>query len=286
MDTYQLKLQNALLDADVLGIAERSGGGFAVELAYRHAHGEVEIRHYDKVIACTGMRFDAQMFDEEVSPALCISDRFPAQGSGWESTNVDGMYFAGTLTQARDHRRSNSAFIHGFRYNAECLARILDARHHGRPLPARELPMTAEALTGAVIARINRSSALWQQFGFLADAIVTAPSGATAAYVEQLPADYVADCELGAGQHWTVTLEFGKSPVDDPFSIERHPTPEAADTSHFLHPVVRAHRGRRLLGEHHIIEELNARWEQPDRHVRPLLGFFSRTLEAGARAGS
>jgi thioredoxin reductase len=267
LDTYQLKSQNAVLDCTIERI-ERRDGRFEVAVSYSHAGSEQEVLVYDRVIACTGFRFDASIFDPECRPELTIDDRLPAQTSEWESPNVPGLYFAGVLTQVRDYKKATSAFIHGFRYNARALWRMLECKYHDREWPNRELDATPEALLEALVGRINQTSALWQQFGFLADLVVV--EGGTARYYEELPVAYVHDGVLGgADDYWLLTLEFGKI-TGDPFNIERKPEPGRAAESTFLHPVLRHYSGDRLLAEHHVLENLYGEWWDEALHVEPL----------------
>jgi len=221
LDTYQLKSQNAVLDATVRRIEKRDDGKLAVYLHYSHAQEEEEVLYYDRVIACTGFRFDASIFDEDCRPALAINGRFPDQTSAWESTNVPDLYVAGTLTQMRDFKKITSGFIHGFRYNVRSLHRILEERYHGQAWPSYTVEATPEGLTAAVLQRINKTSALWQQFGFLGDLFVVPSEGDEAVHMEELPVDYVHDTDLGKNAHYYVlTLEFGKV-MGDPFNIQR-----------------------------------------------------------------
>jgi thioredoxin reductase len=283
LDTYQLKLQNAVLDATI-DLIERVDGRFHVHLNYSHAHGEKETLIYDRVIACTGFRFDDSIFDDTCRPALAINDRFPRQTSEWESANVPGMYFAGTLTQMRDYRKTSSGFIHGFRYNVRALHRMLESKYHEQPWPRASAPLSPEALTHLVIQRINRTSALWQQFGFLCDVLVVNAERRQAEYFEEMPVAFVSESAYGQHDHYyQVTLEYGPEHDDrDPFNVtrvERSDTDNARD-SHFLHPVVRRYSHGTLLEEHHVIEDLAAEWRE-DVHVTPLLAFFRNQL-AGA----
>jgi cation diffusion facilitator CzcD-associated flavoprotein CzcO len=105
LDTYQLKSQNALLDGDVVRI-DRRDGSYYVTVSFRRANEVKKDYRYDRVIVCTGFRFDASIFAEECRPELVHRDRFPAQTAAWESTNVPDLYFAGTLMQVRDFTRS------------------------------------------------------------------------------------------------------------------------------------------------------------------------------------
>ncbi|MGY2061246.1 NAD(P)-binding domain-containing protein, partial [Nocardia gipuzkoensis] len=184
LDTYELKSQNAVLDGEVLSI-ERDGDGYTVDVSFARADEVVKRLRYDRVIACTGFRFDASLFDDDIRPRLVIEDRFAELNPAYESVNVPGLYFAGTIMQQRDFKKSTTGFIHGFRYAVRALGHILDERHHDRPWPRRSLESTAEALTDAVVARVNRTSALWQMFGVLGDVLLV-PSTGPVSYLEEV----------------------------------------------------------------------------------------------------
>src|SRR5215510_7728987 len=109
LDTYQLKAQNALLDGNIERI-ERRDGSYLVTLSFARANEVKKDIPYDRVIVCTGFRFDPSIFQVHCRPALTIRDRFPAQPSEWESTNIPDLYFAGTLMQVRDYKISTNGF--------------------------------------------------------------------------------------------------------------------------------------------------------------------------------
>ena len=288
LDTYQLKSANAILDGTIRRI-ERDGAGFKVTFAFSRVDEVVKELHYDRVLACTGFRFDDSIFDETCRPELVIKDRFPAQTEQWEAVNVSGLYFAGTLSQVRDFKKSTSGFIHGFRYGVRALHKILELRYGNTPWPSARLAATPESITAAVIARVNRSSALWQQFGFLADVVTV--SGAAARYHDEVPVDYFTRAGLSTADHdveqaFVVTLEYGPEHDQvDPFDITvsrvaQDVVGQAHDAA-YLHPVVRYHRGGRVVGTHHLAENLENRWDRPEVHVAPLAAFLGRCL-AGA----
>src|SRR5262249_25977108 len=158
LDTYQLKSQNALLDGTVRRI-ERRDGSYRVAFSFARADEVTKDLRYDRVILCTGFRFDASIFADDCRPDLVLHDRLPAQTSDWQSTNVPDLYFAGTLMQVRDYRKCTGAFIHGFRYGVRALHRILERRYHGVDWPHREVPANATVLMESVINRVNRTSA-------------------------------------------------------------------------------------------------------------------------------
>jgi thioredoxin reductase len=282
LDTYQLKSQNALLDGNIERI-ERCDGSYFVTVSFVRVNEVVREYRYDRVIVCTGFRFDSSIFADDCRPELTHNDRHPTMTSAFESTNVDHLYFAGTLMQSRDYKKSTCAFIHGFRYGVRALHRILEQRYHDRAWPSVRLPADPDALMEAVIARVNRTSALWQLFSFMADVIIVQGDGA-ALYCEELPVDYAHDSELAAGEsYFTITLEYGPDhDQHDPFdvSVGRIMQSDAANSEkgRYLHPVVRHYAGKALVAEHHVAENLENEWSGQTTHRDPLRAFFAREL--------
>jgi len=277
LDTYQLKSQNAVIDAEIHEI-RREGAEYVVTFAYAHADCEVETLRYDRVIACTGFRVDTEPFAADCQPELMPCGKLPMMTSEWESQNVPGLFFAGTLMQFRDYKRYMSGFIHGFRYNVRALVRILEQRYHGVPWPTRAVAENSEELTRALLARANVSSALWQQPGFLCDGIELAGGGRSADYFEELPVDLARETLLARGEWLLLTLEFGKV-EGDPFRIERVNRADGMNgaRSTFLHPIVRHYVEGVLVAEHHVVEDLASVWAEPE-HVRPLEDFLRAVL--------
>ncbi|BCY08319.1 NAD(P)-binding domain-containing protein [Actinoplanes sp. L3-i22] len=285
LDTYQLKSANAILDGSIRSI-ERDGDGFTVTFSFSRVHEVVKELRYDRVLACTGFRFDASIFDDSCRPELTIRDRFPAQTASWESVNVPGLFFAGTISQVRDFKKSTSGFIHGFRYAVRALHKILELSYGETPWPAGKLDVTPAAVTDAIIARVNRTSALWQQFGFLADVVTVGESGAR--YHDEVPVDWFAEHGLATADHayrhaFVVTLEYGPEHDQvDPFDVTvtrvMQDVPGQAHDAAYLHPVVRHFRDGALAGTHHVAENLENRWDRPDAHVAPLTTFVARSL--------
>jgi thioredoxin reductase len=278
LDTYQLKSQNALLDGTVQRI-ERRDGGYLVTVRFARADEVTRDLPYDRVIVCTGFRFDPSILPE---PELVFDDRFPAQTPEWESTNVPGLYFAGTLMQVRDFKRSTGGFIHGFRYGVRALHRMLERKYHGVEWPHAVLAADPETLMEAVIARVNRTSALWQQFAFMCDLIVVEPGRAR--YYEELPLDYVHASPPKL--YFTITLEYGPDhDLVDPFDVSvgriAQSDAERAAEGRYLHPVVRCHRRGELVAEHHVTENLENEWTSPG-HRLPLKEFFAGQLAGEA----
>jgi thioredoxin reductase len=281
LDTYQLKSANAILDGEIRKI-ERDGAGLKVTFAFTRADEVIKELPYDRVLACTGFAFDASVFDDSCRPELAVNGRFPAQTEAWESVNVPGLYFAGTLSQERDFKKSTNGFIHGFRYAVRALFKILEQRYEGKPWPSTAAGPEPGALTAAIIERINRTSALWQQFAVLADVLTVSGSGAR--YHEEVPVAYFAAGGLGTTPDaFVITLEYGPEHDQvDPFDVTvsriAQDTVGRAHDAAYLHPVVRHYRAGELAATHQLAENLENAWNRPLVHVEPLTAFLRRCL--------
>ncbi len=284
LDTYQLKSQNMVLDATIVRI-ERRGDEFDVTLTYSRRDKTVELT-YDRVIACTGFAMDASVFDETCRPELTINERFPALTSSWESVNVPDLYFAGTLTQSRDFKKYSSAFIKGFRYGTRALQRMLDRKYEGVPWPSDELAATPEAIAAAVLARINRTSGLWQQYSFLCDLVEITTVGAR--YYEEVPVDHVLDGDFGVADRFvTVTLEYGAGhDAIDPFDVDigRAWEADAANDVRYLHPVLRYYEGTAVVSVLALPEDVCNDWSRDDTYRAPIVEFLAAVLTSTSRS--
>lgn len=282
IDTYQLKLQNVMLDANLLKIEKLAHGALRTTFHYRHADDEVEVMEFDRVLACTGFRFDASLFDDSCKPALAINNRFPAQTGGFESMNVKDLFFVGTIMQERDFKKKQSGFIHGFRHNIEGLFHILEERYNQVRWPSRHIAPTPQALAAAVLARANRAPGLWQQTGFLCDVI--APSGKREGfeYFEDVPTQFAHEERFGKhAEYYVLTLEFGLDIINaspDALAVNRiHKDDfENAALSTGIHPIVRHYVGGRLVDEHHVVEDIIPEWDEHIPHIAPLQRYFAR----------
>jgi len=276
LDTYQLKSQNAILDGTVREI-EKIDGRYRVRFAFVRANEVVKELWYDRIICATGFRLDTSIFAPDCMPELMYHDRFAALSPAFESVNVPGLYVAGTLSQQRDFKHSTNGFIHGFRYQARALARILGARHHRAPWPSRDVEAAPGPLTEALLDRANRTSALWQQFGVLGD-VVLLESGR---YLEEVPVAFAPEI-AGDAPYAILTLEYGPDhdkvdPFDVTVSRIAQDSPGQAHDAAYLHPVLRIHRAGTVLATHHVAENLENEWDRPS-HREALHGFLTATL--------
>ena len=278
LDTYLLKSQNGLLEARVTNIAKLDNGKLRVDFNMTRAHGAKCSYDYDQVILSTGFQFDNSWFDEDTRPDLAYG-RFPDMTSEWESTNTENMYFLGTIMQMRDFKRTQSSFIHGFRYNVRALYKILRLKNLGEPWPAVELDYEVEAVRDHILDRLNRASALWHQPKFFCDVMVVNKDRNKVSYLNELSYDYLADSEIGKEEeYFQVCLEYGPDHPDFPFEFDRYAESGKADLNPQLHPIIRHFRNGEKVAEHHVLEELEGIWKD-DVFVQPLHDFLIQQLD-------
>jgi thioredoxin reductase len=288
LDSYLLKSQNGILDGETKQIRQAENGKLVVRWSSAHTDIEEEFEQmeYDAVIRCTGFRMDDDIFDTSCRPRMRSCGRLPLLTGSWESVNVEGLFFAGTLMQSLDYKRSQSSFIHGFRNNIRTLARVLDARHRGTPLPYESVPANAEALGRAVIERANTTCSLWQQVGFLCDLIVLPRDGqGVAKWYRDLNQQYIAEGEWARdpeAEYYILMMSFG--PCPDEFTIFNHdhvhPPPQTfvhGDLTTEIHPMLRRYKGATLQSEYHVRTDFMTDWDS-DFYRAPLVEFLRNDL--------
>jgi hypothetical protein len=123
--------------------------------------------NYDKVILCTGWKFDKSIFDFDLN--MTLNNKYPEIKSNYESTNNNNLYFIGSLMHSLDYRISSGGFIHGFRY----LIKTFMNMNYNIPFDNLLFDLNFENelsnLIDLIIFRLNTSSDLYQMFGFISD---------------------------------------------------------------------------------------------------------------------
>lgn len=281
IEMYQLKSLHGTLGFEVKKLTRQADGAIA---AFMHANvpnwkrpGTLKITLvYDHVIRCTGWTYTTPaLFEPDVVPAMDEKEKYPVLDSCWESS-VPDLFYIGTAMGGRD-RRAASGFIHGFRYNIRTLHHLFEERYHGVPLPSREFDLRdrdeLEALAELLLLRLSQTSALYQLFGVLTDALAFS-SGKVTVFPE-LPVAYVLENERFAARDDLVlmTLEYGfhhypeeASALDFIFPTD---DPDARDCTAFLHGIFRHYRRGRLETETHLGESLVIRYDAFGRRWGP-----------------
>lgn len=277
LDTYQLKSQNTILDATVLEIKKTSKGAYVVKFKYSHAKDQEWKVEVDRVIGCTGWKFDDTIFHKDCTPKTILRGKFPEQTCEWESVNIPGLFFGGTLMQARDYRKTFSGFIHGFRYNLKAMSQIFQIKYENSQWPYTEMKSSLATISDYILTRIHSSSSLFQQPGFFCDCVFFSPNSARMKLLSDIPVDYLNDKIVNdVNTYIIITLEYGKQNHSDPFSISRSPLD--GDNSHFIHPYVRIFEGKTLSRIHQVPEDLENNWNKT-MYVEPLKAFLCEALK-------
>jgi hypothetical protein len=197
LDAYQHKSLDALIQLN-----DKSGNKWTETLSRRkdgkltYPAIEDRIGHaFDIVISAIGWKFDDGPFassGNEVAPKMMVAgdtgDRYPELDATFQSVNVPGLYFAGSLAHGIDKGKSSGGFIHGFRYNVRALARILLSQQcqEERGEKCIEWPeeqlgcigngqradLAASKMAKGMMDRIGSTSALYQMFDELQDLYV------------------------------------------------------------------------------------------------------------------
>jgi len=257
IDTYQLKSQNAVVDAEPMRI-EKDGDTYLVHARMTAAEGHEIVLRYDHVICCTGWRFDADIFAEDIRPELQHMGKFPVMTSEWEAPGTPGLFFAGTIMQSRDFKKTMSGFVHGFRHNIAALTQFIAGRVHGTAFPTTQAPVHGEALVDTIIDRISLSAGMFLQPGFLGDVIQLG----TGSHYRDVPVKWAEErAEVLAGDCLLVTLEFGNFGAR-PTHVKRAHTAFGGEPDPFIHPVLRHYRDGALQSVTHLSDHLDADWRR------------------------
>jgi hypothetical protein len=262
MDTYQLKSQNAVVDAAPMRI-EKDGDEYVVTAQMTAAEGHEIVLRYDHVICCTGFRFDAEIFDADIRPALQHFDKFPVMSAQWECEQTPNLWFAGTLMQSRDFKKTMSGVVHGFRYNIAALSDFIDCRIKGTALPTSRAPVAGEPLVDLIIERISLSPALFLQPGFLRDVIhLTGPRAGT--HYRDIPMQWAVETPEVLGEDsLSITLEFGNF-GQTPTHVKRAHSAYEGEPDPFIHPVLRHYHQGALVRTVHLSDHLDSDWRRAE----------------------
>jgi thioredoxin reductase len=163
-----------VLDAAIERV-ERSGDGFRVHARGTTNPGELTF-DVDRVVAATG--FGTPLRDlPDVGVKTFYQGRLPSQTPYWESQSVPGVFFAGSITQGAIGLKkygipSNSAAVHGFRYNARVLAEHLATRLGMSP---QRGSLDPDQVVPYLLAEADRAPELWNQQSYLARVVSLDP---------------------------------------------------------------------------------------------------------------
>ncbi|XP_068192921.1 FAD-dependent oxidoreductase domain-containing protein 2 isoform X2 [Antennarius striatus] len=259
---------------------------------------------YDRVIGCLGFRFNFSIFDSSARPPKSdnAKGRLPGLTPWYEGKNTPGLFVLGTASHSRDYRQSAGGFIHGFRYTARVVHRVLEQRYHNNKWKSTTLKTSQ--LQSWILKRISESSGMYQMFEMLVDVILL--RGSHCEYVEEFPVQALPQFSTVSGHevshHGMIILlfQYGKNKNVDFLGKDRAQTEwTEAWLSNFLHPVLyyfdtlpteadmkmRPSRWPlpRPKAIHHMIEDFLAEWDSPKSHIQPLRRFLEHCMDTDLR---
>uniref|UniRef100_A0A6J0T8R6 L-amino-acid oxidase n=1 Tax=Pogona vitticeps TaxID=103695 RepID=A0A6J0T8R6_9SAUR len=327
LDTYQLKSLDGLLEGDLedLVLVKDKKGKLHITLRfYLESSNSSETESitlpqdeldnfatrapYDRAIRCLGWKFDFSIFNKSVGlmQGKGSKKKYPLIKPSYEAKATRGLFVLGTASHSVDFRKSAGGFIHGFRYTARVVHRLLEVRHHGVPWPSSVYPIMQ--LTNAIVKRVNEASGLYQMFSVLADVILLKENATEFEYLEEYPVAVLQDLEWRTGRKvqnglFVIVMEYGKNfsgPDKDVFYYNRAVgEAQHAWQSNFLHPVIYYYkylpteREMRLcppdwilprpVAIHHIVEDFLTDWTAPNAHILPLRRFLENCLGTDLR---
>ncbi|XP_043956433.1 FAD-dependent oxidoreductase domain-containing protein 2 [Gambusia affinis] len=261
---------------------------------------------YDRVIRCLGFRFNFSIFDSSARPPPSenAKGRLPGVTAWYEGKNTPGLFLLGTASHSRDYRSSAGGFVHGFRYTARAVHRVLEYRHHGNTWPSTRL-MTTQLMSW-ILKRVGEASGPYQMFETLGDVILL--RGSHCEYVEEfllqaLPRfPSLSGHDVSSQGLIVLVMQYGKRKIDY-LGLGRSETDwTEAWKSNFLHPVLyyydslpteqdmktRPHGWPlpRPKAIHHMVEDFLAEWDTPLSHIQPLRRFLEHCVHSDLRAFS
>ncbi|KAG9483411.1 hypothetical protein GDO78_009367, partial [Eleutherodactylus coqui] len=227
LDTYQLKSLDGLLEGDLSDLAlirDDSGKLHVTHKLYlekdmnpasnqsNHTMKSASMllrddldnfaarEPYDRVIRCLGWKFDFSIFDKSVrlKPYSGLKRKYPSLKSNYETKHSQGLFVVGTAGHGMDFRKSAGGFIHGFRYTARAVHRVMENRYHNIPWPSTHYAMSQ--LLNVLLRRINEASGLYQMFEFLVDVILLGVDSTTFEYLEEVPVGTIPTVDKSTGR--------------------------------------------------------------------------------------
>jgi len=329
LDTYQLKSLDGLAELDVRGmnLTRNADGRISITPAQKGIYSDLEVGDnypfrddFDAVIRCLGFKFDDSIFSR--SPAASAhatkssgsshpgsmsgkKKKYPNVTPDYQAANVSGLYFIGVIGHGVDWRESAGGFIHGFRYTARMVHRVLEKRNHGISWPHQTYPITE--IVPTMTKRINEASGTYQMFYVLGDVYAISPDGESFQVYEEFPVKLIHKFAEMTGCNFTrmiaQVMEYGPNfsgPGADVFRSGRAVgDSDVAHESNFLHPVFyyyselpttsanttkNKHEKMPEADQvHHIVEDFTTFWDGEFTHIGPLRRFVDHVLNLDLR---
>ncbi|CAK9064305.1 unnamed protein product [Durusdinium trenchii] len=215
-----------------------------------------------------------------------FTGKYPPMDASYQSVTMPGLYFAGAVSHGRDYRRSAGGFIHGFRYTARALHRILQQRGCHGGWPNRSFQVAEHGWMQQVLERVNEAAGPYQMFGELVDVVLF--FGEQVQYLEEQPLAFAQE-QFKMQPRLLLSFVYGRR-----FSATDLPSPGAigvdfGELSAFLHPRLELFGPCEGPGHcppnlsHAMVEDVYTDWHSWLGHVDPLFGFLQACADRAAK---
>ncbi|XP_023136427.2 FAD-dependent oxidoreductase domain-containing protein 2 [Amphiprion ocellaris] len=274
------------------------------ELPGHHIDNFPTRKPYDRVIRCLGFRFNFSIFDSSACPPNSenAKGRLPGVTAWYEGKDTPGLFVLGTAAHSRDYRSSAGGFVHGFRYTARAVHRVLEHRYHSNEWPSTRLLTTQ--LQSWILKRVGEASGPYQMFEALGDVVLL--RGSHCEYLEEFPIQALPQFSSLSGHEVSshglivVVMQYGKKKIDYLGRSRAETDWTKAWQSNFLHPVLYYYDTLpteeemklrppgwplpRPKAVHHMVEDFLTEWDGPISHIQPLRRFLEHCVQTDLRA--
>ena len=211
------------------------------------------IHKIDIAIFCTGFYFENYPLVSFIEH--CPTSGFPITTKNYESIKTPGIFFIGATSQQRDYKKGTSAFIHGFRYNCQYIARYLKGLDY-------EI-LNREDMIKMVFRQLNESSCLLHRFDYFCDLIEKIDEN-TWKYTKEIPYE-----KPTKDNQFTIRLGYTNPFPNDSFSPGSFTEPKDAHLAIFIHPLINTKDKLFEIGEDVFNEFSDKLW-----HIKPFMLFL------------
>jgi thioredoxin reductase len=241
-------------------------------------------KDFDKVIFCTGWKFDDSLFDFPVD-VIDNKTNLPSINYKFESFNNENLFFIGTLMQSLGLKQSSSGFIHGFRYLIKAFVNInYNINYEMIPFLLNN-KANYENLINVILSRINSSSDMYQMFSFIGDIILVDVNKKRGVYYKNIPLIHKANL-LGYSEKilqstnllmYVITLEYGTQKIENylNFGDNSFGVGNEAKTT-LIHPVIKLINPYNdlLIDVYYFSEDIFAEFKDPIFYYEKLKRVF------------
>jgi pyruvate/2-oxoglutarate dehydrogenase complex dihydrolipoamide dehydrogenase (E3) component len=223
---------------------------------------------FDKVIFCTGWRFDNSIFGFDVD--IIPSNNYPNIKLNYESINNTNLYFIGTFMHSLDFKKSAGGFISGFRFlikNFVCINYNIEFDFVIFNLKTLD---GIDALVNNIVNRLNTSPELYQMFGTLADIIYYNKESEESMYYKNMPLELIQSKHEIMPNNiiiFIIKLDYGNIVTDIIQIGKKKSNPGLESRSVLIHPIIEVtNKSNSPIDIMHLDEDLFVNFSNKEKY--------------------